>query len=134
MKVVGISKIVSNVNPEGIGQLWKRFYSENISDKIPNKTSNGVVAVYTRYEGDYTKPYTIIIGHEVAEISDVPDLDSMKIDNAKHTKYAVAGKMPDVVIEKWQEIWSSTKGRAYIADYDIYHPDGNVEIFVEFSE
>jgi predicted transcriptional regulator YdeE len=136
MKVIGISKIVSNANPEDIHELWQRFYSENISEKILNKSSNNIISVYTRYQGDYTKPYTIIIGHEVTEqdFLGVSELDHVEINNTNHTKFVVTGKLPDVVIQKWIEVWDSERERTYIADYDVYHQDGSVTIYVEFSK
>jgi hypothetical protein len=136
MKIVGISEIVSNDNPKGITSLWDKFYSANIPAQIQNKSSGNVIAVYTRYQGDYTKPYTVIIGHEV-DSDDLlygAQLDYVEINNKNHTKYTVTGKLPEVVVQKWQEIWDSGHKRAYIADYDIYYPDGSVQICVEFSE
>ena len=65
--VVGISVRTSNENQQAakdIPALWQRFMSENIADKIPNKSSNKVYAVYTDYESDHTKPYTTIIGYK----------------------------------------------------------------------
>lgn len=136
MRVVGISKIVSNANPEGIAALWQRFYADAISEQIHHKTSGSVIAVYTRYQGDHTQPYTVLIGHEVTgrDPLDSSALDEVEIHTASHTKFAVAGKMPDVVIQQWMDIWNSGRKRAYVADYDIYLPDGSVEIYVEFSE
>jgi predicted transcriptional regulator YdeE len=133
---VGISTIVSNENPEGIATLWDRFYSGNISEHIKNKSSGNVIAVYTRYQGDYTKPYTVIIGHEVNGDDFLYDsqLDCVDINNKNHTKYTVTGKLPEVFVNKWREIWGSGHQRAYISDYDIYYPDGSVEICVEFSK
>lgn len=135
MKVVGISAVVSNDNPAAISELWRRFYYEKVSDKIPNKISNDVVSVYTHYQGDHTKPYTVIIGHEVDENNTpVPDgFDGTNINNTNHIKYTVTGKLPDVVIQKWAEIWNSGRERTYIADYDVHHTDGSVDICVEFK-
>ena len=136
MRVVGISKIVSNDRPEGIAELWQRFYADTISEQIHNKTSSSVIAVYMRYQGDHTQPYTVLIGHEVTgrDPLDSSVLDEVEIHTANHTKFTVAGKMPDVVIQQWMDIWNSGRKRSYVADYDIYLPDGSVEIYVEFSE
>lgn len=134
MKVIGISSVVSNDNPEAIAELWRRFYTEKISDKIHEKTSNGIISVYTHYQGDHTKPYTVILGHVVDENDNtIPNgLDHVNINNTD-TKYTVIGKMPDVVAQKWMEIWNSGQKRTYIADYDIHYANGSVDIFVEFK-
>lgn len=133
MKLSGISKIVSNNDVASISELWKTFYSLDIASLIPNKISDDVIAVYTRYQGDYTQPYTIIIGYQVSSRTENKDIDFIEIDNARHETYVVKGKMPDVVIHKWSEIWNSNRKRSYIADYDVYKPDGTVEIHVEYQ-
>lgn len=135
MKVIGISAVVSNDNPAAISELWRRFYSEKISDKILGKISNDVISVYTHYQGDHTKPYTAIIGHAVYENErSLPDgCDFVNINNTRHTKYTVTGKLPDVVIQKWTEIWNSGRERTHIADYDVHHDNGSVDIYVEFK-
>lgn len=134
MKILGISAVVSNDNPAAISELWHRFYTEKVSDKIPRKISYDVVSVYTHYQGDHTKPYSVILGYEVGENEDIlPDgLKLVSINNENHTRYTVTGKLPDVVIQKWTEIWNSGRKRAYIADYDIHHADGSVDIHVQF--
>ena len=64
-KLIGISLRTTNENGKAakeIGELWEKFLNENISDAIPNKVDNTVYSLYTDYEGDYTKPYTAILG------------------------------------------------------------------------
>jgi predicted transcriptional regulator YdeE len=54
--IAGIKTITDNA--EGmtlIPQIWERFFSENILDRIENKTpGSGIHAVYTDYESDET--------------------------------------------------------------------------------
>jgi len=53
--IIGISVRTTNQNnksAEDIGKLWEQFYRENLSAKIPNKTSNNIYAIYTDYKGD----------------------------------------------------------------------------------
>ena len=50
-----------------------RFFKENISSKIPNKINGDILALYTDYEGDYTKPYSWILGCEVSSLEQVPE-------------------------------------------------------------
>lgn len=135
MKVAGIAKTVSNDQPEDIGALWERFYTENIANKISNKISSNVIAAYTCYQGDHTQPYTMLIGYEVYELPQENDeISGIEFDTSQHTKYTVTGEMPTVVIEKWAEIWASDKARAYRTDYDIYQEDGSVDIYVEYAD
>jgi predicted transcriptional regulator YdeE len=58
-KVIGISVRTTNENRQAtkdIPFLWKKFFEENISSKIPNKLSDDLYCVYTHYEKDHTKP------------------------------------------------------------------------------
>ena len=63
--VIGISVRTSNENGQAandIPALWNRFRLENIGAKLINKTGDEVYSIYTDYEGDYTQPYTTILG------------------------------------------------------------------------
>ena len=39
-----------------------RFFRETVLARIPNKISGDILALYTDYEGDYTKPYSWVLG------------------------------------------------------------------------
>jgi predicted transcriptional regulator YdeE len=118
MKVIGIKAIVTNAQMQAIGAVWEKFYSDRITDKIKNIVSKDVVAVYTDYTGDHTMPYTMFIGHEVDQIpKSLKGLYSVEFSSDNHTSYTIKGKIPDVVIEKWQEIWQSGLKRKFNADY-----------------
>jgi len=65
MKIVGISVRTTNQNGQAmqdIGNLWQRFFSEQLLAKIPNKVSDAIYSIYTDYQKDYTEPYTCIVG------------------------------------------------------------------------
>jgi hypothetical protein len=69
--VIGIPIRTSNENgrfQKEAPSLWDKFYSENLIEKIPNKVDQNLLAVYTNYEGDYTKPFTYLIGCEVSRL------------------------------------------------------------------
>ncbi len=68
-KVIGIAVRTTNENgksAQDIGQLWGKFMSEGISDKIPNKINDTIFSIYTNYESDHTKPYDTILGCKVS--------------------------------------------------------------------
>src|SRR5262245_12445887 len=65
----------------------EKFFKENVPEKIPNKTSGNILALYTDYEGDYTQPYSWILGCEVSSLDKVPSGLVGKIIPA--SKYAV---------------------------------------------
>lgn len=57
-KIIGISTRTTNKDNQAqkdLGSLWGQFFSENIFDKIPNKVSNEIIAIYTDYKSDLPK-------------------------------------------------------------------------------
>jgi len=73
--IIGIPVRTSNENgksAQDIDALWEKFMSENIVGQIPNKISQNVYSVYTDYEGDYTQPYTTLLGCKVTSLEEIP--------------------------------------------------------------
>ncbi len=137
IKVTGIESRTSNATAHiDIPKLWQKFYSENIKDKIPNKTDDDVLSLYTEYESDFTKPYTIVICCRVNDFSGVPDGMVFKIiPAAKYAVFTAKGKMPDKIVETWKDIWTSDIERTYTGDFEIYNekfnlPEPEAEIYI----
>ncbi|MGG6230527.1 GyrI-like domain-containing protein [Tenacibaculum sp. SDUM215027] len=139
--VVGVSVRTTNENQQAakdIPALWQRFMSENITEQIPNKSSNEIYAVYTDYESDHTKPYTTIIGCKVKDIATVPEgMTYKRIEAPDYKKYIAQGNLTEgVVYDKWLEIWKEDINRAYTSDYEVYgakasdSTNAEVEIFI----
>lgn len=123
--VIGISVRTTNEGGQAakdIPQLWERFMSEDIESKIPAKISRDVYGIYTEYEGDYTQPYTTVLGCKVESLDNIPEgFIGLTIETANYEKYTAKGKMSDdIVYNKWTEIWQSNLDRTYIADFEIY--------------
>ncbi|MCZ4244837.1 GyrI-like domain-containing protein [Pedobacter punctiformis] len=139
--VVGISVRTTNENGQSgkdIPELWNRFMTENISEKIPNKTGNAVYVIYTDYEKDHTKPYTTIIGCKVSNSASVPEgMIEKTIEQAAYAKYAVKGNiLQGLVFDAWVKIWNADIQRAFTADFEVYgekaqNPEqAEVDIFI----
>jgi len=141
-KIIGISTETTNQNNQAaadLAALWQRFYAEEIFNKIPNKESEDVYAVYTDYESDYTGKYTTIIGQRVTSLGNIPDgFVGREIKNEKLLRYKAKGEMPQAVLETWQEIWANDIAlyRTYNADFEVYGEksqqgvDSEVEIYI----
>ena len=125
-KIIGISVETTNQNNQAVldlGKLWQQFYEEQIFNKIPNKESDEIYAVYTDYETDYRGRYTTIIGQRVNNFDEIPDgLVGKEIKNEKILKYTAKGEMPNAVVETWKQIWENDAvlNRSYIADFEVY--------------
>jgi predicted transcriptional regulator YdeE len=139
--VIGIAVRTTNENGQSakdIGNLWARFMTENISDKIPNKADNVLYCIYTDYEKDFTKPYTAIIGCKVENLDEIPEgLTGKSISGAEYAKFIARGNdMQKMVGEAWYTIWNTDLTRKYTADFEVYseksfRPDAaEVDIYV----
>ncbi len=68
--VAGYRVRTTNENQQAmqdIGALWGQVLSEQLLEKIPHRVGPEIFAVYYDYAGDYTKPYTCLIGVAVTE-------------------------------------------------------------------
>ena len=75
-KIIGISVRTTNQNnqaQEDLTKLWEQFISENFNEKIPNKISNEILAIYTDYQSNHTQEYTTIIGVPVSSLDEIPE-------------------------------------------------------------
>lgn len=101
-----------------------KFFKENIPSKIPNKINGNILALYTDYEGDYTKPYSWILGCEVSSLEQVPEgLVGKVIPDSKYAVYTTQGEFPQGLIAAWQDIWRSNLPRSYTSDFEVYRSD-----------
>jgi len=137
MKVIGIKMKTSNANAQiDIPKLWEKFYSENIISKISPRINEDVLSVYTDYEGNYTKPYTLILGCKVKNADNVPEgMISKTIVAAKYAVFKAEGELPQSIVKVWQFIWNSDLDRTYVADFDLHKSTGanaplEVEVYV----
>ncbi len=119
-----------------IEALWEKFWSEDIQNKISNKTSDEIYAVYTDYESDFTGHYTTIIGMSVDSLENIPkEFVGITIETDNYKKIVSKGKMPEAVVEIWLEIWADqnlNSRRAYNTDFTIqgkkYYYGNNAEV------
>lgn len=125
--LIGLAVRTTNQNNQAmkdIGELWGRFLSEDIPSQIPNKVSEDKYCVYTDYESDANGPYTTLLGYKVSSLDNIPKgLTGKEIPTAKYQVFSAKGKLPDIVIQTWQKIWSSEINRAYTADFELYKAD-----------
>lgn len=125
-KIIGIATRTSNTSgkaAEDLGALWGKFFEEQIGGKIPGKVSEDIFAIYTDYKSDYTGEYTCLIGYQVGSLENVVEgLVAREFEGGQHIKFVAAGKMPEAVVQTWQEIWTKDAelDRKYTADFEVY--------------
>ena len=141
-KIIGISIKTTNENNQSqadLGKLWGEFFADNVFDKIPNKVSSEIVAVYTDYKSDFTEDYTTIIGVSVSTLDEIPTgLVGREFQSETFQKFIAKGEMPKAVVNTWIDIWRRDKelNRKYSYDFEVYGEksqngeNSEVEIFI----
>lgn len=125
--VIGISIETSNeMFQKDVPPFWNRFFNEDIATKIPNVISYNLFAIYTNYQGDFTKPFTYLIGCEVTNLDSIPEgMMGVEIPYSSYAVYNVNGEFPKSMINAWHTIWNSDLNRSYTTDFEIYPSDFN---------
>ena len=123
--VIGITVRTSNAEgraAKDIPELWAKFWATDVAAKIPGRTDNDIYSIYTAYEGDYTQPYTTLIGYKVENLEHIPEgFTGLLIEEGPYMKCTARGRLSEgVVFNAWTEIWNTELPRAYTADFEVY--------------
>jgi len=74
--VIGVSVRTSGQKEAGgngqVPALWARSLEDGTFERIPNRTDDKMLAVYTDFDGDQTGVYTYILGARVSSAEKVP--------------------------------------------------------------
>lgn len=106
---------------QDIANMWKRFYVDEIYNKIENKVNNKTIGLYTDYEGDYTKPYNFVACCEVNYKSEnIENRVTKTIPKGKYAKFIINGDIQKSVGEAWNKIWNMNLKRKYTCDFEEY--------------
>jgi predicted transcriptional regulator YdeE len=110
-----------------IGDLWQRFYKENLGAQIPNRADSALTVVYSEYATDEKGDYNYLLGARVTSVDHLPA--GMTWKQVQSGTYAVirteVGQMPRVLQATWRRIWEMSPTemggkRAFVTDYEIY--------------
>lgn len=142
--VIGIACRTSNAPeaaPHDIPKLWEQFYKNNTIDQIPNKTSSEVIALYCDYTGDYTQPYSLVIGCQVDSLDDIPEgMVAKTIPGGSYAIFRAIGEYPRSLTETWRNIWQQPGlERTCTGDYELYgdkfsHSPQEVEVYIAIEQ
>ena len=132
-EVMGIEVRTNNAKEAGadgvIGKQWNRFVQEKLTNRIPNRMDDNVVAVYTDYASDANGDYSFVLGAKFRPSPDALIPKDMVVKTVPAGRYAVftseRGPVAKVVVETWKQIWSYYQSpanghRAYRADFELY--------------
>ena len=123
--IIGISIRTTNENGQAskeIAELWGKFMSESILEKIPNKVDNEIYSLYTDYESDHTKPYTAILGCKVENLDNIPSgMVGKSFSGGTYKKTTAKGDLTQgLVVNQWSKIFEMELDRTYDADFEIF--------------
>lgn len=139
--VAGVAIRTTNENQQAmqdIPQLWGRFMSEGVTAQLESRQGDAIYCVYTEYESDHTKPYTVIIGHRVSSQEMVPEgMHSCLIQGGTYAQFVAKGNLKGEALPKaWHTIWESGIDRSYTTDFEYYDEraqnpeDGEADVFI----
>ena len=124
-KVVGVSAVISGPKKaaDEINALWEEFFSQQVGSKLKVNEQDPIMAVYSDYEGDHTKPYRLTIGYEIAEDAEVPTgMHGVDIKEDDYALMRAGGEQPKVLMDTWRTIWQSDLDRHFGTDFEVYGP------------
>jgi predicted transcriptional regulator YdeE len=138
--IVGIELRTSNDEAfRTIPPHWRRFTEERVLERIPNRASDDVIAVYTHFEHegiDNRGQYSLIIGAPVEGRPAVPEgMVSAVLPAGRRAVFPVEPARPDQVGAAWQRIWQREDLRkSHVADCERYGAHGEIEIHVGLDD
>ena len=129
--VMGIAARVSNEEANKIGDLWQRWHALGDRKIVEARLDETIYSVYCEYEGDASRPYTVVIGCAVPADAVVPEgLKKIEVEAGEFAVFPVTGPLPMGVVATWSEVWTTPLDRRYKADFDRYEQDGTVSVHV----
>ena len=115
-------RLNNNIANEIISTLW-----QNNLDKLPQ--GHCCYGIYFNYATNYQADYDFAIASEVVLETDIPVIEIEDL-----SFYEVFRCNVDEIYQTWQLIWEKEQQgllkRAYSVDFEKYHPDGLVEIYI----
>lgn len=138
-KVIGVTCKTKNSDSDmqlKIGSLWNKLYNEGLYAKINNKENGKSLGIYSDYESDCNGVYSVTVGCEVNDTTDIPKDAVVKvIPEGKYAKFIVKGHVQKAVAEFWGKLWNMNLDRNYKCDFEEYQDCDmeNAEIHIYIS-
>lgn len=115
-------RLNNNIADEIIPSLW-----QNNLNKLPQ--GHCCYGIYFNYATNYQADYDFAIASEVVLETDIPVIEIEDL-----SFYEIFRCNVDEIYQTWQLIWEKEQQgllkRAYSVDFEKYHPDGLVEIYI----
>jgi predicted transcriptional regulator YdeE len=122
--VAGITAIIDGGQDnaaEQINELWGNFFAQQIGKDLEGRIDDTIYAVYSDYQGDYTKPYRLSIGYRIkSDAAHASKLHYVAVQEGDYAMLSAAGEQPKALIETWKAVWQGDLPRLYQTDFEVY--------------
>jgi predicted transcriptional regulator YdeE len=125
--VIGMTIRTSNEAGQAaadIPALWEKFMAGNDAVAIPGIHTGDIYCVYTEYESDHTRPYTVVLGYKADSLDRIPEgWKGLQVEAGPYQKVTAKGRLADgIVYNAWLKIWEAGWNRAFTTDFELYGP------------
>jgi predicted transcriptional regulator YdeE len=125
MTIVGITTQSENKKGkiiDDIETLKERFIFEEISAKIPNKTSNNVILLFSDYENGALGKFSLTLGHRVFSTKNIPKELTIRKVPSLYYKTFTSDKRDDSSFQKWMKLMQKPKQNNlnFKVNFDLY--------------
>lgn len=102
--------------------FWQRFRQEELYKQIPNPINfDEKLAVCTDYKGDRLQNFSYIIGYRVNNLDQIPEgMIGLTIPEAHYAVFTAKGKIPECIVQTWEQICQAGLNRTFVADFEMY--------------
>src|SRR5690625_3109573 len=121
IKLEGKTQNANGQSANDCGALWQYFGANTIAERIPNKMSQDIYAVYYEYESDENGLFSYFIGCKVEPYTVKPKgLDEVIIPEQNYHIETAQGKVEACIAEGWGRIWNGGIDRKFGYDFEVY--------------
>lgn len=138
--LVGLEIRTRNAAALEIGELWQKFFANQIQDRIANCIDSRLFGLYSNYENKHLADYSFMIGCPVSNLDNVEQgMVGRRVPPQNYQVARAQGALPDALVEAWQDIGKSDIPRTYAYDFEIYDDratdpeNAEIDIFVARS-
>lgn len=99
---------------------WQQFYQEELLQKIADRTSDDVLALYCDAESDLTKSYSLVLGCPARSSRISDQMVTKTIPGGTYALFRAVGNYPTSLVKTWQLIENTQLKRTYNGDHELY--------------
>ncbi len=139
--IYGLSTRTNNrdeLNPKK-GKIGKLHHNFDANVTVNYQEGARVYALYYDFASDMHGDYSVLAGAD-AVVSSKVDLEEVTIPAGTYMVFKGHGKVPAVVFETWQKVWSyfederEAARRAYSVDFEFYAGAEDIEIYISLKD